>query len=440
MAPDASFACHAVMLMAVMATNSLALTVNTKGGSSQVSWTANATLKAIAADRKRVEIPTYEVSLDVAAAHRWDHVAADYRDHIPAIMAYLDSFFPKWAAPIIEKIGEGVEPYFQEYGEEMVGLARALNMKVGDLVVMNLMYQLEHIGINCSNWNNTGPTAKNDPGCMDVDPKQEYCYCHMHSKHIREDGWLKLGDIPAFKDAQARAGRVVGQGPNPGLCSSIVARDEDGHIYHGRNLDWNLPDSVLKMAINVNFTKGGKTVFRASTLVGFVGVMNGMRPSGFSVSIDARGKGGKVIGNIKEALFHHGITPSQHLRRSLETQSSFQDGVEFLSSGPLIDEAYYIVAGVSGNEGAVISRNRTGAIDVWALNDTTWYRVQTNYDHWNPVPKADDRRTPEIQSMEMMGQSGVGIPGMLSVITKWPAYNHHTDYTGVFVPWNDTYV
>jgi len=29
---------------------------------------------------------------------------------------------------------------------------------------MNMVYQLESLGINCSNWNNTGPTRKDDPG------------------------------------------------------------------------------------------------------------------------------------------------------------------------------------------------------------------------------------------------------------------------------------
>jgi hypothetical protein len=29
-------------------------------------------------------------------------------------------------------------------------------------VALNLVYELERIGVNCSNWNNTGPTLDDD--------------------------------------------------------------------------------------------------------------------------------------------------------------------------------------------------------------------------------------------------------------------------------------
>lgn len=74
----------------------------------------------------------------------------------------------------------------------------------------------------------------------------------------------------------------------PGLCTSIVAEDADGHIYHGRNLDWNLGDALLKLIINVDYQRGGKTVFTGTTLVGFIGVLNGMRAGQWSWSMDAR--------------------------------------------------------------------------------------------------------------------------------------------------------
>ena len=37
---------------------------------------------------------------------------------------------------------------------------------MGYVVAMNMVYQLESLGINCSNWNNTGPTRKDDPGAV----------------------------------------------------------------------------------------------------------------------------------------------------------------------------------------------------------------------------------------------------------------------------------
>ena len=173
-------------------------------------------------------------------------------------------------------------------------------------------------------------------------------------------------------------------------------------IYHGRNLDWNIPPAVRDMIVDVHYQRSGKTVFIGTAVVGFVGVVNGMIPGVATVSIDARDKGGKILGNILQMLLHKSITPCQNMRRVLqdENSTSFAAVVAGLSSHQQVDQNYFIVGGTRSGEGAVISRGRAKADDVWYLgkNATSshdgWYRLQTNYDHWNPTPKADDRRTP----------------------------------------------
>ena len=37
----------------------------------------------------------------------------------------------------------------------MVGVARALNVSRGEIVILNLVYQIESVGVNCSNWMRT---------------------------------------------------------------------------------------------------------------------------------------------------------------------------------------------------------------------------------------------------------------------------------------------
>ena len=97
----------------------------------------------------------------------------------------------------------------------------------------------------------------------------------------------------------------------------------------------------------------------------------------------------------------------------------FTCAVAHLSSPPLIDENYYIVAGTKAGQGAVIARGREQADDVWRLDDTQadgWFRLQTNYDHWNPVPTADDRRTPGKESMRAMGRPGLSSQALWKVL------------------------
>ena len=40
----------------------------------------------------------------------------------------------------------------------MKGYAEALNITDGDVVSINLIYQLERLGLSCDSWNNTGPS------------------------------------------------------------------------------------------------------------------------------------------------------------------------------------------------------------------------------------------------------------------------------------------
>jgi len=396
---------------------------------SDAAWTSNTTLREAADERlpNRKTLRVYQVQLDDPPQTRWSHIAPDFKSKVPALKAYLEGFIPKWAIPVVQKIGKAIEPYFSEYGTEMEGLASALGMDPGLVVTMNLIYQLEGLGINCSNWNNTGPTVPHDKGCEDAEPPlAHWCTCKKHAADIDSTGAVYPRHVEG-----------------PGLCTSVVAQDLQGHIWHGRNLDWNLPNAMLDFAIDVEFKRGNRTVFYGTTIVGFVGVLNGMVPGEFSVSVDARSKGGTLAGNILQALLHKAMTPSQYLRYTLEHASSFTTGVQSLSTGHLIDPIYYIVGGTVHNEGAVISRDRNKAADTWYINATedasSWFRLQTNYDHWNPVPTADDRRTPGMAHMNQLGRERLSVPGILSVMEAWPTFNHHTDYTGVFAAFNHTY-
>lgn len=38
-------------------------------------------------------------------------------------------------------------------------------------------------------------------------------------------------------------------------CTSIVAQSSDGTLFHGRNLDWNLPDDIRNITVIVGRTQ-----------------------------------------------------------------------------------------------------------------------------------------------------------------------------------------
>ena len=54
-----------------------------------------------------------------------------------------------------------------------------------------------------------------------------------------------------------------------------------------------------------------------------------------------------------------------------------------LSNTIVTGPVYYILAGISGNSGAVISRNRFNVANIATLNEENWYLLQTNQDQWS---------------------------------------------------------
>ena len=415
------------------------------------AWVSSPEAEAAALEKRSLPSftpPVYTLDLDEPASTRWNHIAKDYKRMAPKIIDYFEEVVPKWAVPLIEAVGAAVQPYFHEYGDEMVSVADTMGLPKGAIVLLNLIMQIEELGINCSNWNNTGPTVPDDPGCKLVNPSQSWCYCHDAHKA----GAIRKSDgvAPIFtrRTPKEDAADVSGGSFGSGMCTSVVAQAPDGSIVHARNLDWNLPVALREIVIDIDFMKGGKKIFRGTGGAGISGLINGITyPTNgtntdkvWTVSIDARGKGGKILDNFLQALLVHSMTPSQHLRKALEDHATdgFDAAVTALTKTPQIDENYFILAGANAGEGAVVTRGREKAEDVWKIDTTKptgWYRLQTNYDHWDVPPVADDRRHPGYALMAKMGKAHVSPEAMWGeVITKFPLFNGHTDYTMIAVP------
>eukprot|EP00039_Didymoeca_costata_P018516 m.333775 g.333775 ORF g.333775 m.333775 type:complete len:394 (-) comp17220_c0_seq1:104-1285(-) len=353
-------------------------------------WTENAKLKYTTMNRMSAggEVAKrYTLNLDDAPEDRWTNIVKDFKQYSKGIIAYFEEFIPKSILPVVEDIAADLESYFPEdYAGEMRGIAKGYGLKLGDVVIVNLIYQLEGIGRNCSAGNNTGPCPSG----------------------------IKNG---------------------PGLCTSIIAKDENGKIFHGRNLDWSIPAVLRKLMVDIDYVKDGKVIFTGSQPAGFVGILHGVRHNGWSYSMDARDEGGNLAANIIQALLRHSMTPTQHVRRSMEQAATYKEAIEVLSKTPMINPAYLIVGGL--DTGCVITRGRDKVVDVWNLdevmakNSSAFYLLETNYDHWGPVPTYDNRRDPGNAMMEKLGRSGVTHDGIFKVMTSWPLFNHHTDYTNV---------
>lgn len=216
------------------------------------------------------------------------------------------------------------------------------------------------------------------------------------------------------------------------FCTSIIAQDTSGHVYHGRNLDY--PHSVLRnLTINVIFLKNGEAMYRGTSFAGYVGLWTGQSPNKFTVSGDQRGSDHwwNWWKNVVSALLLRRSPVSWLVRETLEGAEDFQDAVMRLSKIPIITGVYYIVGGARAGEGVVITRDRRGPADIWPLDPVNggWFRVETNFDHWLPPPQMDHRREMANKAMNATGQENINMDTLYQVLTLFPVCNGITVYT-----------
>jgi len=232
-------------------------------------------------------------------------------------------------------------------------------------------------------------------------------------------------------------------------CTSIVAQTVDGKILHARNLDFwagmGFTDTLKNMTFQAHYQKGGKTVFQATTFAGYVGVLSGFKDRGFSVTIDTRfyPQGiGELFYEVISAITEKNASLVSFLSREvMQNENDYPSALKALSNTELIADVYYILAGVSAGQGAVISRNRMNATDVWELDVAKgrWFEVETNYDHWEKPPAIDDRVGPANKGMEAFGQKNITLTNMLHVLSTKPVFNLQTTYSILSCPADGTY-
>jgi len=313
-------------------------------------------------------VPTYIIDLDLPPAQRWTKICSipAYKTVMGNLIHALGDFFEN--SSLVVDLGRMINNvYFpKEYAQEIQGCAAAMGVEYGWLTWVNLGYEVSE------------------------------------------------------------------------ACTSIVAQTKSGKIYHVRNMDfWDgiwLTDHLKNLTITAEYQKGGKPLFYATTFAGYVGVLSGMKPNAFSVSINTRYYPQHGLKNflyeVVAAVVEKNNSLVSFLSRNVFTQENdWKSAVKGLSNGALIADVYYTVGGVGAYEGAVISRNRLNASDVWVLNASHWYEVQTNYDHWKLPPWFDDRVVPADDAMDALGQADLSLPGLLKVLSVKPVLNIQSTFT-----------
>lgn len=129
-------------------------------------------------------------------------------------------------------------------------------------------------------------------------------------------------------------------------------------------MDWELP-ALQELTIEVDFVRGGHTVFTATTWPGYVGVLTGVKAGGFSVSVNYRRTPEGNESMLKQVaknmmLGLAGSWPVSFIvREVLEQDADFDTAVASLKVSDLMAPTYITVAGIRPGQGIVITRSRT---------------------------------------------------------------------------------
>jgi len=238
-----------------------------------------------------------------------------------------------------------------------------------------------------------------------------------------------------------------------GLCTSIVVQNTDGHIYHGRNLDfgvspawdkknntWLMTEALRPLLVNINFQSQEKTAFMTTQYAGYVGVLTAVRPGAFSLTVDSRFNA-DLDEYLVKWLFNKQDTANWlafSTRTVMENYEDYASAVSALSNMVMIGPSYIIMGGVNPGEGCVITNapNQTQALNVWSIPEgrpigKPWYVIETNYDHWLPPPKFDNRRQPAEDCLAEVGQDNIDLPTLYNVLHGIPNRNKLTTYTAL---------
>jgi len=314
--------------------------------------------------------PHFVISLDAPASERWGPLAAHFQPVAPKLVRrMIGEFLPQWAVKPVEAMAAALDEHFAApFPDEMRGIASGLNLTLGEVVAINLVY-----------------------------------------------------DASAF-------------------CTSIVAQRPDGSIIHGRNLDFNGASILRAMTATVDFTSNSTVQYSATTYASYVGILTGLRPKAFTVTVDERDSG-HWWENAIQAIFNKKAQPmSFTVRETLASENNFTGALATLSTRPLIAPVYFILGGTRAGEGAVITRDRLKAKDVWHLKNGigSWYVLETNYDRTNAPPEGDQRRIVATTAMNRTGQDAMTLKSLFRVLSTRGAnhsmsvLNNATTYTTVF--------
>jgi hypothetical protein len=331
-------------------------------------------------------VPTFEINLDDPPADRFTHVARRFKKQYYKFYNEFGNSTGALNMALGSSLMRGPED--PELQAEAEGVAKALGIPAYYIQQQQLAFPLQEM---------KGPF---------------FTYLHKMNMSIPSDEtMLKTVASPQFLKMFPAFG-----------CTGIIARDDnDGTIWHARNLDIGFQHWIQNLTYNAVFKKGGKEIFTGQMIFPLQQVGTGMRrgPNGYAYEFNARyGDTAMDSKSLMLNLYKEKRKPGGWIaRKILENNDNYEDAVKAFSDTPLPGKEYAILSGA--NDGVILARNADSVAYKMDLGKNR-YILMTNFDYLYNDPKENIMWEKEVSRREkaqrILNASKVITPALLQQV------------------------
>lgn len=215
-------------------------------------------------------------------------------------------------------------------------------------------------------------------------------------------------------------------------CTSTVTKVNGEYTFY-RTMDWPM-ELLNDLTVDLEFYRGGKVIFKATSWVGYIGIATATVPEKYSLAINFRltqtPSLSAIVQNLKNAV---GMNwPIGYLIRHIcENELNYDQMLVNICTANLITPCYVTICGVT-EKPKIVTRSPT-KYEIH-IDD---FVVQTNCDQCKEEPDilySVNRLYFVTKEIKLSQNNFSSVDILMSALTKFPVVNEETIYLAIMNP------
>ncbi len=215
-------------------------------------------------------------------------------------------------------------------------------------------------------------------------------------------------------------------------CTSVVSKVDNNYVMF-RTMDWPM-DFLTDITVNLEFVKNNKTLFYATSWIGYVGILTATIPDKCSIAVNYRRTQDMSFTNILKNVFQTMLLkyPIGYLIRDICENETYIDIIKNRLYHTQLISPCYITLCYTNKYPEIITRDPNSY-----KSHTHEYVIQTNCDIDKQIPDilySVARRKYALQSISNVSNKYESIETMKSELLQYPILNDETLYVTMMSP------